>query len=372
MSVTKKHLLEIDLIKGIAIISVILTHCLPYNDNFMVLRMLTTSMALPIFILLLGRNMAASFEKHHYLNSDSLNLVSYFKNRIKRFLIPFIPIFFLSLILGLVFYHEVYFGAKTFVGYLPLPGPGDYFITVLLQFIIIFPLLYSLYRRSPRFTLIGTFALSFIFELISAKLSILNANSYLYYANILRYLFLITLGLWVIEGFEPHKRFRSRQESLIVLMGLVVSTVYLLAFSFFHWQFPYFNNFWGTEYPTLGSYLFIMAFYPLAIYMLEFKFLPSSSNNRVVKFIQYLGKASYHVFLIQILFFAVLYNPYGFILRHGLLGPITGGIAAVLISLIVTIPVGLLFYKYEYIFENMVNRLIEIIKNLFKSNNSSG
>jgi peptidoglycan/LPS O-acetylase OafA/YrhL len=59
----------------------------------------------------------------------------------------------------------------------------------------------------------------------------------------------------------------------------------------------------------MGSYLFIMAYYPLAIYMLEFKFLPSSSNNRVVNLLQYLGKASYQVFLIQILFFAFLYNP---------------------------------------------------------------
>jgi len=62
MTVTKKHLMEVDLIKGLAIISVVLVHCLPYNDAFMTLRMFTFSMALLIFMLLMGRNMYASFE----------------------------------------------------------------------------------------------------------------------------------------------------------------------------------------------------------------------------------------------------------------------------------------------------------------------
>lgn len=350
MMSTKNYLMEIDLIKGIAIISVVLVHCLPYDDFFMTLRMFTFSMALLIFMLLMGRNMSASFEKHHYL-SNGFSSISYFKNRLTRFLYPFIPIFVVSLILGLLINQDVYLGVYTLVGYLPLPGQGNYFVTVLLQFIIIFPLLYLAYKRYPRLTLIASFAISFLFEVVSPYVGALNSDVYLYYANILRYLFVITLGLWVLEGFEPSKRIRSTRESAIVLIGLAVGVIYLVAFGIFHWEVPFFNNFWGIEYPTLGSYVVLVAFYPLALYMLAYKFLPSTSGNKIVKYIAYFGKASYHIFLVQILFFAVFYNPYSIFSQHGILGindPILNGIFAIVISLAVTLSIGALFYKYEY------------------------
>ena len=85
MSVKQKHLMEVDLIKGIAIISVVLVHCLPYNDSFMTLRIFAFSMALLIFMLLMGRNMYASFEKHQYME-NGFHTVSYLKNRLIRFL----------------------------------------------------------------------------------------------------------------------------------------------------------------------------------------------------------------------------------------------------------------------------------------------
>lgn len=361
MTVTKKHLMEVDLIKGLAIISVVLVHCLPYNDAFMTLRMFTFSMALLIFMLLMGRNMYASFEKHNYME-NGFHALSYLKNRLVRFLYPFIPVFVISIILGLLTNQDLYFGLYTLVGYLPLPGPGNYFVTVLLQFIIIFPLLYLAYKRYPWLTLIATFAISLLFELISPYISALNADAYIYYANILRYLFVITLGLWVLEAFEPTKRIRSNLESFIVLIGLVVGVIYMVAFGIFHWEVPFFNTFWGTEYPTLGSYVVIVAFYPLVLYMLAYRILPSNSENKIIKFIAYVGKASYHVFLVQILFFAVFYNPYATISQSGLFDPVTSGIISIVVSLAVTLPLGALFYKYEYVFDNILDRLFRIKK----------
>lgn len=361
MTVSQKHLMEVDLIKGIAIISVVLVHCLPYNNAFMTLRMFTFSMALLIFMLLMGRNMYASFEKHNYME-NGFHTISYLKNRLIRFLYPFIPIFIISLILGLLINHDVYLGFYTLVGYLPLPGPGNYFVTVLLEFIIIFPLLYLAYKRYPRLTLIATFAISFLFEVASSYIGVLNSDAYLYYANILRYLFMITLGLWVLEAFEPNKRIRSTLETVIILIGVAVSVIYLVAFGIFHWEFALFNNFWGTEYPTLGSYVVIASFYPLALYMLAYKFLPSKSSNKIVKFIAYTGKASYHVFLVQILFFAVFYNPYATISQSGIFDPITSGVISIVVSLAVTLTLGALFYKYEYKIDNLLNRLFRIKK----------
>jgi peptidoglycan/LPS O-acetylase OafA/YrhL len=233
---------------------------------------------------------------------------------------------------------------------------------VLLQFIIIFPLLYLAYKRYPRLTLIATFVISLLFELISPYISALNADAYIYYANILRYLFVITLGLWVLEAFEPTKRIRSNLESVIVLIGLVVGVIYMVAFGIFHWEVPFFNTFWGTEYPTLGSYVVIVAFYPLVLYMLAYRILPSNSENKIIKFIAYVGKASYHVFLVQILFFAVFYNPYATISQSGLFDPVTSGIISIVVSLAVTLPLGALFYKYEYVFDNILDRLFRIKK----------
>jgi hypothetical protein len=213
-------------------------------------------------------------------------------------------------------------------------------------------------------TLIATFVISFLFEVTSSYIGALNSDAYIYYANILRYLFVITLGLWVLEAFEPNKRIRSTLETVIILIGVAVSVIYLIAFGIFHWEFALFNNFWGTEYPTLGSYVVIASFYPLALYMLAYKILPSASNNRIVKFIAYTGKASYHVFLVQILFFAVFYNPYATISQSGLFDPVISGIISIVVSLAVTLSLGALFYKYEYKIDNLLNRVFRIKKDM--------
>ncbi len=69
-----KHYLEIDIIKGIAILCVIISHSMPYTDTINTIRMLTISQAVPIFFLVMGRNNGASFQIRNYY---SLNHVIY-------------------------------------------------------------------------------------------------------------------------------------------------------------------------------------------------------------------------------------------------------------------------------------------------------
>ncbi len=163
-------------------------------------------------------------------------------------------------------------------------------------------------------TLIIAFMINLLFEIIASQINIFKVDSYLYYANILRYLFIITLGLWIFDK-EPLKGIDSFKIPKVIYFCALLSFLYLLCFSIFNLEFIFFNQFLDSKFSLFGAHMFLIAFYPLIIYIIAFKILPSSSNNIIIKFIGFLGNASYHIFLFQTLFFGFIGNPYNLIIK---------------------------------------------------------
>jgi surface polysaccharide O-acyltransferase-like enzyme len=63
-----KHYLQIDIIKAIAILFVLIIHAtslILYQSNYVICA-LTLNVAIPVFILLMGRNAGASFKKKRF------------------------------------------------------------------------------------------------------------------------------------------------------------------------------------------------------------------------------------------------------------------------------------------------------------------
>ena len=351
-----KHYLQIDILKALAIISIIVLHTIPSNMVKHPMSIFIIYQAVPIFFILMAINASMSFKRHKY---DVLTSVypDYLKGRFERVIYPLIILWILSLIMGILLSKDVYFGIMTFVGYLPLSGPGNYFISILIQFVLIFPILYKLYKYNPKYLLITGFILNFVFEILSTQISFLSDNSYWYRACILRYLFLIILGMWLVDNFES-ANLKSLIKKKNVLTGLIVSIVYITGVSIFSWKFPYFQSSWQPQ--TILSF-----FYPLIICAIGIRYLPSVPNN-IWNCIGLIGKASYHIFLIQILFFVsglqlIFYD----LSLQNTFNSVT--LLVVTVNITILIILGLLFYYMDLKVSPVFNQGFSEVYKLYKT-----
>lgn len=335
-----KHYLQIDILKGLAIISVIILHTIPSNMVKTPFSILTIYQAVPIFFVLMGTNAFMSFKRRNYKSIAPI-YPEYLRNRFKRILYPLLLVWILSLITCIIFNKDLYIGIFTIIGYLPLTGPGNYFISILLQFVLIFPVLYKLYRYNPRYLLLTSFIFNFVFEILSIQTPFLSNNSYVYKSCILRYLFLLVLGMWMVDNFEPES-VKSVIKNKMVLIGSVMSFIYILLVSAFSWYFPYFQTPWQPQ--TILSF-----FYPLILCVFGLKYLPSAGNS-FWNIISLIGKASYHIFLLQIIFFGAGFSVTSLIANSGMNSVYNTymlGIIALAGNISITLILGLSFYYIE-------------------------
>jgi surface polysaccharide O-acyltransferase-like enzyme len=152
------------MLKGIAILSVLLQHTVDrsviaalISSTFLTFPAihpidaivnLSVDQAVPIFLILIGWNL-------HVINAKS-----YIPKRLRRILIPFIPIFMISLIFGM-WRGNYYIGPETLLFRLPVSGPGNYFVPLLIGIALLSPLLAAIYNRSP----VALLALTFVSNL---------------------------------------------------------------------------------------------------------------------------------------------------------------------------------------------------------------
>lgn len=142
-----KHYLEIDLLKALAIISVLVMHSESFavGTERMVVFAFFLSQAVPVFILMMSINWGASFMRRNYLELKQLYSIDYFKSRFVRIVYPFILAYIVAVALGLYLHKEL----NLKISVIPIEGPGNYFVTLLFEFIFIFPLLFYLWRKKP-------------------------------------------------------------------------------------------------------------------------------------------------------------------------------------------------------------------------------
>lgn len=354
-----KHYLQIDILKAFAMISVIIIHTISLsiiNKNliFVFIHSFFLIQAVPLFLLIMGRNSGASFKKHNFNNISDIYTVKYFKERFLRFVLPFVFIFILSLIVGILLDKNLYFGFFTFLGYLPLPGPGNFFISMVFQFIFIFPLIYLFYIRNKKLTIIFSFIVNIIFEIIAANFLLSSFGLEFYTSCVLRYIFLITLGLWLLDNFNP-EQINDFFHKKIVIVGSIISILYLTLSTFFTYRFPTFlflSSNWGSQ--NILSF-----FYPLVLFAIGFKVLPSNIKNKIINFTALIGKASYHIFLFQILFFASGITIATFLGKIGLdfVNIYILGLIAIFGNLAICICLGILFFFGEtYLSKTIFNK----------------
>jgi hypothetical protein len=328
------HYPQIDFVKTLAITSVILLHSLPAYILLDTYSAFHISQAIPTFIIITGLVWYLSFNKatKHTLK-ESYNRL-YFKKKIKRFIIPFLIIYLIDLVylLAVNFTITTQGIIRILTFQLPTGAPGSFYTSLIIQIILISPIIFYCYQKKPNLTLVGLFAIDLSFELIAPVLPY-----WVYYISSLRYLAAFAIGIFLSKIFIKNttRFYRTRSFLVICILG-IASSIYMLLFM--RQLTPLFRAEWETQ--NLLSF-----FYPsllVTIILLVYPFFAKFPN--IQDRLNIIGKASYHIFLIQLIYFGIGGNQV-FLLTTATL-PVMG-IVSITANLIITFALGLIFYYID-------------------------
>lgn len=268
----------IDFLKGICILFVVLTHCLPLQDN--ILFSLWGAQAVPLFILI---------QVFHAYKKGNIDIIRYYnlKKLFHRILLPFtilliIQIFLMRLFsekdLSLILKNTMLSGGM---------GPGSYYIWIYLQLFILLPVFQLVINNIKHKYLFVLFIASSI--LIEIICSYSNISSWLYRLLFVRYFFLIYLGYkWVMNG-------GVKIDKITVVLS-IISIIFILIFEYtdLNMEPIFYQSDWKIFHWI--SYFYVANLFVYALY---------KCYKRITKreVICKIGKYSYEIFLIQMFVF---------------------------------------------------------------------
>ena len=348
---------QIDALKAVMIFLVIFDHIVTWGVKSQIGVALWERISIPVFLVIMGFNIGLSLKRSGASTLKELYSKNYFKSKIKRYVIPFLILYGVSTIIGYILYDfnwaNMYNGQyypsrggiiNLFTGYLIFWGPGNWFIPVLLQSILIMPLLYYGFTKKPKLSLILCFVIEISLQLIVftflgerplpswEKSHILT----LFMTSITFYISAVGLGLWLSFGYN----LRSKRNLFIWILFLI-SLTYLIAYQFFDFRFMI------NGVPFLrGDYHFLVFPYSAFLFLVAMALLPKNPQGKFSRAISMIGKSTYHILLIQILglgmVFAVAGTHYIFDVGSG-----PDVILDIIIVYTLFVSAGILWYKID-------------------------
>ena len=299
---------SIDLLKVLMIFLVLLDHSVPHIIVGRWYSVLWERIAIPVFMVIIGFNWGKSLSRKKDQSLRGLySWKEYFLPKIKRFVVPFVIIYGLSLLylllanlfIGSDFLFRIYWPEDLpalhnpylkFALMLPIWGPGNWFVPMLFLLILIFPLFYKLFTAKPWTSWI-MLLVSYAIEIPYQMLNNIAADTGITYwvLNIftfipLQLLTAITLGIWL----SIDHKWGSPRNLVIWFFGLasMVWIIYVIANGYpdFVWEYNliYFD------------YNYFVYPYSALIVMLFLNIVPKSPQGKNFRNITTLSKATYH------------------------------------------------------------------------------
>jgi peptidoglycan/LPS O-acetylase OafA/YrhL len=330
--------LRIDYLKALAILSVIFLHSFQTVYENSILGPFHILQAVPVFLLLTGLNLVNSFERKNITNLSYFYTWGQVSKRLKRLLIPFTVVWLFQLCILIIMSDLKLTFKETLLTYIYGGwGPGSYFISLILKIVFALPLLYVLAKRNPKLMLASSFVINALFELY-AYYTLMPNEIYRFIA--FRYLFIVGLGVYMALRPRWNKWFE---------IGTVVSFVYIAAVHYYGFKPPVQPN-WSSQ--NVLAY-----FWPYALVILGLARLKNTANSMLSKVMQTIGKASYHIFLTQMVYFWA-FSP--FLMLSGLYVYPPNKLA--FISILICSASGIAFYFAETYVLDAIGKLKHKIK----------
>ncbi|TET56535.1 MAG: hypothetical protein E3J52_11750 [Promethearchaeota archaeon] len=367
---SKEHFFQVDFLKAAMIFLVIFDHMVAWGVKSEIGVTLWERISIPVFLVIMGFNMGLSFQRKKTTKLRELYSWSYFKSKILRYIVPFLVLYAVSTFIGLfmygfdlsAMYHGQYYPnhgiINLFVGILPFWGPGNWFLPVIFQSILIMPLLYKAFTKKPILALILCFVVEIIMHLIIFFfIGEITTWEEVHYLSLITnsVLFLlpgIGIGMWFSFGCKL-----KEQRNLFMWILFPISLAFCIAHQFYGFRFRV------DGIPLMrGDYHFLIILYSAFLVLLAINFLPQKSEGRISRAISMVGKSTYHILLIQILGYGMIFAFWGS--HYGIdvgFGP--DKIFDMITAWILFISFGILWYKIDKN-KNLLRRSLYYI-NLF-------
>lgn len=311
---------QIDALKAAMIFLVIFDHVVAWSVKRYIGVALWERISIPVFLVIMGFNMGKSFQRKEDATLKQLYSKEYFKRKVLRYIIPFLILYAFSTFYGLIWYRfdisamyqQQYSSSdhgfiNLFIGILPFWGPGNWFIPVILQSILIIPLLYRGFKKKPVLTLILCFLVEIVMQLtVFFFIGEITSWDEVYILNMFRtsvffYLSAIGLGMW----FSVDHNLQSNR-NIFMWFLYPISLAYIIAYQFFEFRFMI-----GVVPLLRGDYNLLVFPYSAFLVLLALRYLPQKSNNKFSRAISLIGKSTYHILLIQIFGYGMIYAVFG-------------------------------------------------------------
>lgn len=282
-----------DYIKAVAMLLVIYNHCvigtLHRNElgyPFFVM------LPVPILMYLSGYTFSKSFEK--YGGGERHSFVQYYSfsqltRKYSRFILPMIPIYMLRVLKNAVVDHDTVnlldVVLKFFVA--GNGGPGSYYFSTVLLLVALFPILYLIIKKGKEWGLFFLFLTNLVYDMLCWKLEM----SYDIYRNLLfQYTFIVSCGIYSYLYHDKIKKWH-------MVLSAVIGFIYIV-FTSYLGVIPKIIPFrYDTAWP-IGFWVFPI----MNIFLSKFYYF-RLSNEHLNNAICAIGKASYHIFCVQLLWF---------------------------------------------------------------------
>ena len=306
---------QIDFLKTFMIVFVIIDHSVIHVLIRGTGTQLWERMSIPVFLIILGFNMGKSFAKKGDQSLKELYSWVYFKKKFWRFVFPYIILYIVSTTAGFIIYKENFtatFRDNWILEYIVyqkslLEGPGNWFIPILFQSILLLPLMYKAFSKLPKTSLILSFIIEicmhlFVFAYVGEIASIEDVYLELNFRYIiLLYISAIGMGFWFSRD---HNLFSKK--NLVLWILFPISVIYMVAWDFFGFRLEVDGS--GI---VRGDYNYLTFIYAAFIFLVVMKLLPRNPKNKVSKIFTTIGRSSFHIYLVQDIYFAITYSLHG-------------------------------------------------------------
>ena len=316
-----------DFLKGLAAIAVITLH-FPFPESTIkgILFPFLVEMAVPAFLFISGFLSSVSLSKRGITNLENSYKIDEIIRKILRTAIPFTVFFVIEFV---IFRYTGLYKVDAFeYGILALffdwltggKGQGSYYFPITFQFVFLFPLIYFAVKRWKYKGLIAMFLTNLSFEIIKTAYGMGEGE---YRLLIFRYIFIIACGCFSALSGEWYTELSQKQRCVnVLLMVLSVVAGAGFIFLFTHTAYtPKIIKYWSA------TSLFSCLYYGPIMYILSrmhFKFLP----------LEMAGRASFHIFLVQMLYY-IYFKTNGLYLReYGL-------------SVLICVSIGVIFWLID-------------------------
>ena len=279
----------IDAIKGMCIIFIVMTHFQwAWEERLRYMFPFWINMAVPILMIISGYVYSASFEKGKIDSIDKAYGISLILRRALRYILPYIPIYFLNIIWLFITKNTEQYFALGGGGAIPLfftgsNGPGSYYYLIMLQFIFIIPVIYFIVKRYRGSGFLICLVVNGIYEYLK---HIYFMGEDCYRLLIFRYIGMIAYGCLL----QVNSRYKLKKTWKVVMLFLGGTFIYVTQYRGYT---PGIADYWTSTCWIAG--LFIM---PVAERLFEIKIK--------CRWLSVIGKASYNIYLIQMMWYLIV------------------------------------------------------------------